>query len=242
MRNIIFALLVFCHFASAQCPGEDSEPALSVKLKDGTTLFVCGVEDRDISTKQKKAFDDFTVYYELGAKENVDEKLAPPPPVAGTSVPAGAAKGAPPQSAAHGSSFDSLKAFTSNPNETYWVKPLGDRGLEVEELWFFTEKPTPALKQEITCENNVCSASAPKCILKMKPNPFPKALAEFKRRSAANSLKDDGEELLDQIFAQAFLGNKEAKDFYANPPAKLDPALNEAFMANQKKLSIGCQK
>lgn len=244
MRIIIFLGLFIGVHAWAQCPGEDSEPGLTVKLASGTTLFVCGMEDRDVSVKGKKAFSDFTVLYELGAAEEESAAITPPPPVAGTSVPAGAAKGAPSASAANGtpSSFDSLKAFSSDPNETYWVKAVPNKGLEIEELWFFTEKPTPAFRQEITCTKDACAAGAPKCILKMKPNPFPKALRDFKRRLAAGTLKDDGEELLDQIFAQAFTGNKEAKEFYAAAPAKLDPELSETFTANQKKLAAGCYK
>jgi hypothetical protein len=243
MRTIIFLSLIFPALAWAQCPGEDAEPAMTVKVKDGTTLFVCGFEDRDVpGAKGKRAFSDFAVYYELGAKEESEAKVSPPPPVAGTSVPAGASKGAPPNSAANGTSFDAPKAFASDANETYWVKAIPGKGLEVEELWFFTDRPTPALKQEITCTADACAPGPAKCILKMKPNPFPKALAQFKKRSAAGTLKDDGEELLDQIFAQAFLGDKAAKEFYASTPAKLDPALNEAFTTNQKKLAAGCKR
>lgn len=227
--------------AQAQCPGEDAEPAMTVKVTNGTTLFVCGFEDRDVpGTKGKRAFSDFAVYYELGAREESDKAA----PVAGTSSPAGAAKGAPPNSAGNGvpSAADSPKAFSSDPNETYWVKEVKGKGLELEELWFFSEKPTPALRQEITCGADACSASEQKCILKMKPNSFPKALPEFKKRMAAGTLKDDGEELIDQIFVQAFLGDKAAKEFYAAAPANLDPTLVEAFSTNQKKLAIGCKR
>jgi hypothetical protein len=212
----------------AQCPGEDTEPAMSVKLKNGTTLFICGFEDREVpGTKGKRAFSDFGVFYELAAKEEPgdrpDAEMKPISPSAPTA-------------------FESLKAFTSDPNETYWVKEIPGKGLEIEELWFFSDRPTPALKQEITCNADACNASAQKCVLKMKSNPFPKALVEFKRRLAAKTLKDDGEELIDQIFAQAFLGDRAAKDFYVSPPANLDPALVEAFTTNQKKLAVGCKK
>ena len=251
---VTYLSLVFFGFISfAQCPGEDTEPAMSVKVKNGTTLFVCGFEDREVpGTKGKRAFSDFGVFYELAAKEEpgdkADGELKPVSPtvspVAGSGVPAGAVKGAPPNSAAHAvpTPFESLKAFASDPNETYWVKEIPGKGLEIEELWFFSERPTPALKQEITCTADACTATAQKCILKMKPNPFPKALAEFKKRTAAVTLKDDGEELIDQIFAQAFLGDRAAKDFYATQPANLDPALVEAFTTNQKKLAVGCKK
>jgi len=249
----IIGVTFFTPISLAQCPGEDTEPAMSVKVKNGTTLFVCGFEDREVpGTKGKRAFSDFGVFYELAAKDepgdSAHSELKPvsptAPPVAGSGVPAGAVKGAPPNSAAHAvpTPFESLKAFASDPNETYWVKEVPGKGLEIEELWFFSERPTPALKQEITCTADACTATAQKCMLKMKPNPFPKALAEFKKRMAASTLKDDGEELIDQIFAQAFLGDRAAKDFYATPPANLDPALAEAFTTNQKKLAVGCKK
>lgn len=232
----------------AQCPGEDPEPAMTVKVKNGTTLFVCGFEDREVpGSKDKRAFSDFAVYYELGAKEvpgDTTGMTASTPPVAGTGAPAGAAKGAPPNSAGNATPtpFDSLKAFASDPNETYWIKQIPGKGLELEELWFFSEKPTPALKQEVTCTADSCGTSAQKCILKMKSNSFPKALANFRKRSAAGTLTDDGEELIDQIFAQAFLGDRAAKDFYATQPANLDPSLVEAFTANKKKLEVGCKR
>ncbi len=229
----------------AQCPGEDPEPAMTVKTSNGTTLFVCGFEDRDVAgSKGKRAFSDFAVYYELSAKEEAGEKIAPPPPIPPAGAPAKPAKGAPPNSAAAvpATVFDSLKAFASTPNETYWIKQIPGKGLELEELWFFSEKPTPALRQEITCTADTCSASPQKCILKMKANSFPKALPEFRKRSAAGSLKDDGEELIDQIFAQAFLGDAAAIEFYKAQPANLDPALIEAFTTNKKKLETGCQR
>lgn len=250
LRLLFVSVLGAPQIVHAQCPGEDAEPAMTVKVKNGTTLFVCGFEDRDVpGSKGKRAFSDFAVYYELGAKEEQGDKsgvdkISPPPPVAGTSSPAGAVKGAPPNSAANGTPtvFDSLKAFASDPNETYWLKAVPGKGLEMEELWFFSEKPTPALKQEITCTAEACMPSAQKCILKMKPNSFPKALPEFRKRAAAGTLKDDGEELIDQIFAQAFLGDRAAKGFYAAQPANLDPSLVESFTANKKKLEVGCKK
>jgi len=132
--------------------------------------------------------------------------------------------------------------FTTDAADTYWAKMIPKKGLELEELWFFSEKPQPALSREITCSADSCQISEAKCVLKMKTNPFPKALPEFQKRSAAGTLKDDGEDLIDQIFAQAFMGDKAAKEFYAKDPVGLSPALLEAFTANRKKLEQGCNR
>jgi hypothetical protein len=130
------------------------------------------------------------------------------------------------------------KLFTADLADTYWVRVLDrGRGLELEELWFFSEKPQPALSRTITCEGESCKLSPARCIFKIKPNSYPKALAKLEEERKKGKFDEDGEELLDQIFAQALTGDEKAKAFYA---AKMldgfDEAMIEAFTANQKKI------
>lgn len=134
--------------------------------------------------------------------------------------------------------------FASEESETYWVSPLTEgHGLEIQELWFFSEAPMPALGRKVICEKDACVTSKNRCIYKLKPNPFPQALAEFESRKANQSLQDDGEELLDQIFAQAIMGEKKAERFYkGEPPKGLSAELLSTFKGNQKKLRDGCEK
>ena len=137
---------------------------------------------------------------------------------------------------------ETVKVFTSEGGETYWLKQNPANGFEIQELWFFSDKPQPAFRMEVRCTATECVKTESKCILKMKQNPFPKALAEFHKRAAQGKLEEDGEDLIDQIFAQAFTGDKAAKDFYAKKPADLDSELEEAYLTNQKKLAAGCKR
>ncbi len=135
-----------------------------------------------------------------------------------------------------------VKIYTSDEDETYWVRASGQRGLEVEELWFFTDDPVAGLRREVTCTADTCSVSEPKCIYKAKKNPFPKAIAKFNQKLKEGKLKDDGEELIDQIFAQALGGDKAALAFYEKAPAGLSPDLVDIFETNKKKLTTACPK
>jgi hypothetical protein len=208
--DLIFALLFALAFtalpASAQsCPGENDEPAISVKTEAGPTLIVCGFEDHEVkAAKDKRAFTDFGVYAAVGEKT--------------------------PQ-----------KIFSAESSETYWIQSLTKKGLQLEELWFFSDDPKPAIQKQITCTAETCAVGEAKCIFKMKKNPFPKALAAFKKKAAAGKLGEDGEELLDQIFAQAITGDKAAKEFYSKDPGQLDPAMAEVFKGNQEKLKLDCK-
>lgn len=129
------------------------------------------------------------------------------------------------------------KLFSSEVAETFWAKATEGKGLELEEVWFFSEQPKPALWREITCEAEKCSLSEAKCVFAMKPNPFPKALADFENKKKAKTLEEDGEELLDQIWAQALLGDKAAQAFYQGATTGLDENLTEVFESNKKKLA-----
>ena len=130
-----------------------------------------------------------------------------------------------------------VKVFTSQSDETFWLKAAGDKGLELEELWFFSEQPKPALKREIACASGGCTVQNAQCVFPLKPNSFPRALASFEKKKKENQLSDDGEELLDQIWAQAITGDKAAVAFYQTKPEGLDPALSEIFESNKKKLA-----
>lgn len=203
---VIFGLLLSLPVSAQQCPGDDPEPAMTVKTKEGLTVFLCGFEDRDVpGSAGKRAFSEFEVYYSSPKDE------------------------------------EAKKIFTSESSETYWVRAEPGKGLSLEELWFFSDKPQSAFRRDVICNRETCSLSEAKCILKMKKNPFPKALGEFRKRLAAGNLGEEGEDLIDQIFAQAFLGDKAAIDFYGKFPEKLDPSLQEAFSSNKKKLDTGCK-
>ncbi|HMN69785.1 MAG TPA: hypothetical protein PKC28_14675 [Bdellovibrionales bacterium] len=136
-----------------------------------------------------------------------------------------------------------VQVFTAEENETYWAKALPGKGIELEELWFFSEKPQPAVVRTITCKDEACTVSEPKCVFKMKKNPFPKALKDFETRHKAGTLGEDGEELIDQIFAQAVTGDKGARAFYETPaaPVNLGTELKHVYEANKKKLSEACK-
>lgn len=130
------------------------------------------------------------------------------------------------------------KLFNSEIAETFWLRGNTGKGVEMEEVWFFSEQPKPALWREITCEAESCKVSDAKCVFQMKSNPFPKALADFeKKRKNPKKLEEDGEELLDQIWAQALLGDKGAQTFYQGEATGFDENLTEVFASNKKKLA-----
>lgn len=128
------------------------------------------------------------------------------------------------------------KLFSSEVAETFWARADGGKLLELEEVWFFSEQPKPAIRREITCTAEECKVSDAKCVFSMKANPFPKALADFEKKRKTKEIEDEGEELLDQIWAQALLGDKAAQTFYETEQAGLDENLTEVFQSNKKKL------
>lgn len=129
------------------------------------------------------------------------------------------------------------KIFSSEMSDTYWIQPKGESSLEIEELWFFANKPQGALARQVTCSAETCTVSGARCIFKIKANSYPKALAKFEAEKKKGKFDEDGEELLDQIFAQALTGDAKALQFYEKaPPDGLDAAMAEAFQTNHKKL------
>ncbi len=205
MQQLIGLIIVMFFSASVWaegCPGQDTEPALSVKTEAGPTLVLCGFEDHEVvSPTGKRAFSEFVIYFTTATNKE-------------------------PQ-----------KLFNSEVAETFWAKGTEGKGLELEEVWFFSEQPKPAIWREITCEAEKCTLSAAKCVFSMKPNPFPKALADFEKKKKAKTLEEDGEELLDQIWAQALLGDKPAQTFFDGDAKGLDDNLTEVFDSNKKKLA-----
>lgn len=129
------------------------------------------------------------------------------------------------------------KIFASQAAETFWAKPVEGKGLELEEVWFFAEQPKPAIWREIVCTAEGCTLSGAKCVFSMKANPFPKALKEFEKKKRANDLSEEGEELLDQIWAQALLGDLSSQLFYQSAAQGLDANLTEVFESNKAKLA-----
>ena len=131
------------------------------------------------------------------------------------------------------------KIFESQEAETYWVRVKNKDILEIDELWFFSETPDVGLRQEISCStSDKCEVTAPKCIYSSKKALFPKAVKNFLRKMREGKLKDDGEEALDQIFAQALVGDKDAKKFFEKAPAGLPKDLQDIYDSNKKKLSL----
>ena len=128
------------------------------------------------------------------------------------------------------------KVFASGASETFWIKANEGQGFELEELWFFSEEPKPALWQEISCEASGCKVSSGKCVFKMKPNSFPRAIKSFEKLRSSAKLEEEGEELLDQVWAQALTGDPKAQKFYDGKLEGVSPSLIEVFTSNKAKL------
>lgn len=197
-----FFALSFVGSAVAQvCPGEDPEPALSVKLTEGPGLALCGFEDNEVvSPTGKRTFTDFTIYY-----TTTDSKTP-------------------------------RKIFTPEVAETYWVSPTTN-GLLLEEVWFFVEQPKPALRREIKCAGDKCELGKIECVFDLTPKLFPDSLEKFDKKKAEGELEEEGEDLLDEIWAEALTGDAKAREFYAGTQTGLDSNLAEIFASNKKKLS-----
>jgi hypothetical protein len=130
---------------------------------------------------------------------------------------------------------DAQKVFASTePSDTYWAKASGGKGLELEELWFFDEKPNPAITRSVTCTAQGCQASQPKCVLRLKKNHHPKALADLQKKLQAPG--EQAEDLLDQVWEQALAGDAAAQKFYESKPDGLDKSLVEEFTGDQQRL------
>lgn len=128
------------------------------------------------------------------------------------------------------------KVFMSGASETFWIKGVEGKGFQLEELWFFSDEPKAALWQEITCESSSCKVSSGKCVFKMKPNSFPNAIKKFEKLRAKGKIEEDGEEILDQIWAQALTGDTKAQKFYDSGIEGVSPSLMEVFNSNKAKL------
>ena len=100
---------------------------------------------------------------------------------------------------------------------------------------FFSDKPEPALLRQVNCSAESCSLTPPKCVLKLRKNPYPKALANY-HKHPPDDLGDHGEDIIDQIFAQALSGDAAALKFFEVAPAHLDGRLDEVFDSDKRKL------
>ncbi|MBX3020290.1 MAG: hypothetical protein KF799_01330 [Bdellovibrionales bacterium] len=125
------------------------------------------------------------------------------------------------------------KVFAADPIDTYWARVVEDKGLELEEVWFFADKPQAALTRQVTCTPAACEVSVATCVLKLKKNPHPKALASFQKKIPHG---DVAENLLEDIWAQALTGDKNAQDFFATAPKGLSAELTEDFNTFKAKL------
>lgn len=136
-------------------------------------------------------------------------------------------------------SADPQRVYSSEGGDTHWARALPGGALELEELWFFADKPHPAIARTFTCDAQGCQASATKCVLTLKKNVFPKSLATLEKRlKKKENVGEDGEDLLDEVWAQALTGDPKALAFYeAEPPAGLDSTLTEVFAGNRVKLN-----
>ncbi|NJL25575.1 MAG: hypothetical protein HC902_10655 [Calothrix sp. SM1_5_4] len=126
--------------------------------------------------------------------------------------------------------------FSAGGTDTFWIKSVPGKGFELEELWSFDDTPRPAIWREVTCEAGKCAPSPGKCVLKLKRNPFPKALSALQARLNSKSPDESDEALMDQVWAQALSGDKEAQAFFERRPAGFDAALTEAYDSIRGKL------
>lgn len=124
------------------------------------------------------------------------------------------------------------KVFAADPSDTFWIKEVKDKGLTLEEVWSFDEKPQAALVREVTCTPVACEVTPAKCVLKLKKNRFPKAVATLH----AGNFGEKGDELLEQAWAQALTGEKTAQDYFEGEPKGLAPDLVEEFKVSKAKL------
>lgn len=132
------------------------------------------------------------------------------------------------------------KIFASEGGDTHWAR-VDDKGtLELEELWFFADRPHPAIERAISCADGACRVAATKCVLLLKRGIFPKSLATLEKRlKNKKPVGEDGEDLLDEVWAAALSGDKKALAFYeAEPAAGLDSTLVEVFNGNRAKLKL----
>lgn len=128
--------------------------------------------------------------------------------------------------------------YTSEIGSLFWVKPE-DNGMEMTELWFFSDDPVPAIVSHLVCEAETCKVTAAKCILDLKKNPYPKALPKYLKD--IKNIGNEGEDLLDQIFAQALAGDKAALKFYQKAPKGMDTRLTDVYESDQHKLKVAHQ-
>jgi hypothetical protein len=133
-----------------------------------------------------------------------------------------------------------VKVYASEGGDTHWAHVTSGQTLEVEELWFFADKPHPAVAREITCTAEGCRLEQQKCVLALKKNMFPKALPTLLRRlKSKKPVGEDAEDLLDEVWAQALSGDAKATAFYDAPvPPELDSTLSEVFAGNLIKIKL----
>lgn len=121
------------------------------------------------------------------------------------------------------------EVFASDVDVLYTVS----KDMKIVEQWTIGESLAPAVERGITCTKDKCQVAAPKCAWKMKKNPFPKALAALKK----GAKDEEGEDLLDQVLAQAIGGDKAALEFFAHPP-KFDASLADSFAHDKQNLEL----
>ena len=134
---------------------------------------------------------------------------------------------------------DPQRVYASEGGDTHWARVVPAGSLELEELWFFADKPHPAIERGIACDDQGCRVAATKCVLILKKNIFPKSLPTLEKRlKSKKPVGEDGEDLLDEVWAQALTGDKKALAFYeGEPPVGLDQTLIEVLSGNRVKLN-----
>ena len=133
-----------------------------------------------------------------------------------------------------------VKVYGSEGGDTHWAHVTSGHTLQLEELWFFADKPHAAVAREITCTAEGCRLEKQTCVLALKKNMFPKALPTLSRRlKSKKPVGEDAEDLLDEVWAQALSGDPKATAFYDAPvPPELDSTLSEVFNGNLIKIKL----
>lgn len=132
---------------------------------------------------------------------------------------------------------------SKNENENYRIIPI-EHGVQVSELYEFNSNRIPLLSFPVRCSSAGCRRGKKVCVIPERAkNPFPKALAEWRKRiDTADGTAVSGEtpfdELVDQLFEQALTGDlKSFRAFDRGDTAeKLPRDAKKIFLSHQRAL------
>lgn len=128
------------------------------------------------------------------------------------------------------------KIYSSPEGLTQFIADTA-KGFAMTEVWEVGDKMLPSLKRELTCVGSQCKVGPPTCVLKAPKNPYPKALSEVQLKLKKGKKNSVSEEEIDNVFAQAMGGDKEAAKFFTgSQPKLLDGGAAEAWQAAHNRI------